>query len=301
MDFKKYFSPIFASVTFFNFVFIDNVKANLKESFQKRSICSAENAEFEKINKSTRYEMDNKITEYYIHRYCITGDNRIIQYSKKEKDARFFEFSKTGFLGKKESSYSPINSLGAYQSTWYSMQWEIEDDQLILYSCSSVTSTDCGANVKRSVKAYKIGTLKHKNNSKIRLGYVTGKYTGDYKDGKQTGKGTYVFDNGDKYTGDFKDGKRHGKGTYFFKNGDKYTGDYKDGKRHGKGTFEFHYGDKYTGEYLDGKQSGKGIYIWNNGQKYVGDFQNDEITGYGKLIYPNGKIIEGKWLKGTKL
>ena len=133
MDFKKYFSPIFASVTFFNFVFGDNVKANLKESFQKRSICSAENAEFEYV---MQYEGSN-----YIYRYCITGENRIIQYRKKEKNARFIESSKTGFLGKKETNYSPINAFGAYQGTWYSDQWEIEEDQLILYSCSSVTST----------------------------------------------------------------------------------------------------------------------------------------------------------------
>ena len=131
--------------------------------------------------------------------FCIrvlykVGQNRIIQYSKKEKNARFIESSKTGFLGKKESNYSPINAFGAYQGTWYSDQWEIEEDQLILYSCSSVTSTDCSANVKRSVKAYKIGTLKHKNNIKNSfINSKVGRYIGDYKDDKRHGRGVYIL------------------------------------------------------------------------------------------------------------
>ena len=299
MGLKKYFSPIFISVTFFNLIFIDNVNGNLKESFQNRSICSAENAEFEKITKRNRYEMDKEIIEYFINRYCITRDNRIIQYSKKEKAERYFESSRTGFLGKEESSYSPINAFGTSQTTWYTNQWEIEDDQLILYSCSSVIKPDCGADAKRSVVAYKIGTLIHKNNIKNSfIDSTGGRYIGNYKDGKRHGKGTYEFVSGDKYIGDFKDGKRHGKGTYEFVSGNKYIGDIRDGKRHGKGTFLWAQGDKYTGDYKDGKRHGKGTFEWADGDKYIGDFKDDEANGKGTFLSANGDRLEGNWLEG---
>ena len=31
-----------------------------------------------------------------------------------------------------------------------------------------------------------------------------------------SGKGCYIFNNGDRYEGEFKDGKFHGKGEYYF-------------------------------------------------------------------------------------
>jgi hypothetical protein len=69
-----------------------------------------------------------------------------------------------------------------------------------------------------------------------------------------------------KYIGEFKDGKRHGQGTYVeaivtgtifprqsYKGG-KYTGEWKDGYRHGQGTYESIDGIKYTGEFKEGKR-----------------------------------------------
>jgi len=41
---------------------------------------------------------------------------------------------------------------------------------------------------------------------------------------------------GKKYVGEFKDGKEHGKGTYTYPDGVKYEGEWKDGKEHGHGT-----------------------------------------------------------------
>ena len=48
--------------------------------------------------------------------------------------------------------------------------------------------------------------------------------------------GTYAVD-GDQFSGEYKDDKRHGQGTYTWSNGDKYVGEYKDGQINGQGTF----------------------------------------------------------------
>ena len=51
-------------------------------------------------------------------------------------------------------------------------------------------------------------------------------YTGDFVDGKKTGKGRFEFD-GSHYEGDFVDGKFHGKGKYYFADSGKiYEGDF---------------------------------------------------------------------------
>jgi hypothetical protein len=55
-------------------------------------------------------------------------------------------------------------------------------------------------------------------NMKVRqlsLGFcLTG--VGFWKAGKQKGKGTFLFSNGDKYIGDWKKGKRHGTGNFYW-------------------------------------------------------------------------------------
>ncbi len=45
---------------------------------------------------------------------------------------------------------------------------------------------------------------------------------GQYKDGKQNGKGTYYFVNGHKYTGDWVDHQESGEGVFTWRNGDRY-------------------------------------------------------------------------------
>ena len=84
------------------------------------------------------------------------------------------------------------------------------------------------------------------------VGCATGKYVGDYKDGKYHGQGTYTFANGSKYVGEWKDGKRHGQGTLTEVNGSKYVGEFKDDKFHGQGTLTHPDGRKYVGEFKDG-------------------------------------------------
>ena len=77
--------------------------------------------------------------------------------------------------------------------------------------------------------------------------------------------GTYTTAKGTKYVGEFKDGKEHGKGTDAYADGDTYVGEFKDGIVHGQGTYTFVNGDKYVGEFKDGNAHGRGIETFADG------------------------------------
>ena len=81
-----------------------------------------------------------------------------------------------------------------------------------------------------------------------------------------------ISPNGDVYSGEFKNGKKHGQGTFISPNGNKYVGEYKDGEKDGKGTFTWSDGRKYVGAFKDGTQNGQGTFTWSNGNVYVGEF-----------------------------
>ena len=75
-------------------------------------------------------------------------------------------------------------------------------------------------------------------------------YSGEFLNGIYSGKGAYVWPNGDRYIGDFKDGKRHGSCVYSFANGDVFNGKYKDDMKFGKGRYLYANGDIFEGTYL---------------------------------------------------
>ena len=65
------------------------------------------------------------------------------------------------------------------------------------------------------------------------------------------GKGTMTWADGGKYVGQWKDGKEHGKGT-MTRDGGKYVGEWKDNEKHGLGTAIYADGSIYhTGEWKD--------------------------------------------------
>ena len=104
------------------------------------------------------------------------------------------------------------------------------------------------------------------------------RYVGQLKGNDVHGNGRLVWKNGTEYTGDWKDDKRTGKGTFIWVNRDekKYIGEVKDGKFHGSGVMFYTNGDKYSGSLADGKRHGKGGYTFKDGTAYKGIWENDK-------------------------
>ena len=55
---------------------------------------------------------------------------------------------------------------------------------------------------------------------------ISEQYTGDIKDNKRNGRGTYIYGNGDRYEGNWSNDLRHGKGTFYYKTGELYIGEW---------------------------------------------------------------------------
>ena len=48
-----------------------------------------------------------------------------------------------------------------------------------------------------------------------------GRYEGDYRDDKRTGRDIYTWTDGNCYEGDYLNGNRHGQGIYTWTDGDR--------------------------------------------------------------------------------
>eukprot|EP00794_Sanderia_malayensis_P008253 gene8253-9135_t len=118
--------------------------------------------------------------------------------------------------------------------------------------------------------------------------------------GERHGKGTAIYENGDRYVGDYQHGKRHGEGVYYFLKA-VYKGQFKDGKRDGVGSMVYPDGSKYDGEWKNGKKHGKGVYYFANGDEWEGTWQNDEKHGICTYTYAEtGSKFSAKWVDGTQ-
>ena len=74
-------------------------------------------------------------------------------------------------------------------------------------------------------------------------------YSGNWKNGKKDGKGTYIFnDTGMKFVGTFKGGEIH-EGQWIYPNGSYYQGKFQDNQPKGDGCWNFANGNKVQGAY----------------------------------------------------
>ena len=120
-----------------------------------------------------------------------------------------------------------------------------------------------------------------------------GTYQGQYLAGRQHGRGTETWPNGDRYEGEYKNNKRHGRGTYIWNDGSRYEGQFRNGKRHGRGTETSPNGDRYEGQFQNGKEHGQGIFTGYTGNRYEGQFRNGKAHGQGILTQADGVRWEG--------
>ena len=121
-------------------------------------------------------------------------------------------------------------------------------------------------------------------------------YEGDFVENERTGRGIYYFFDGAVYEGSFLDNESHGQVTSYFLNGDVYDGDFVKGDRTGQGTlFIESTGDVYTGGFLNGNFNGFGTYRWRSGATHEGNFSNDRPFGTGTRTYVNGDRFIASW------
>ena len=123
----------------------------------------------------------------------------------------------------------------------------------------------------------------------------TGKYKGEFENGKKHGQGTLIFLNGDSYEGQFSNGLEHGKGVFKFANGDMHVGKYSNGLEHGKGVEIYADGESYTGKFSNGEANGKGIYTFTNGDIHSGLFCAGEYLHEISVAEQHSKLHEFKY------
>ncbi|MGH2414566.1 MAG: protein kinase domain-containing protein, partial [Microcystaceae cyanobacterium] len=79
-----------------------------------------------------------------------------------------------------------------------------------------------------------------------------------------TGKGTIIYNNGNRYYGNVENNKLKGCGTFVYKNDQIY--------------------DRYIGKFDDGNFQGLGKAKYRNGCEYIGEFKNNKYDGQGTFI-----------------
>eukprot|EP01118_Nematostelium_gracile_P014162 TRINITY_DN5467_c0_g1_i1.p1 TRINITY_DN5467_c0_g1~~TRINITY_DN5467_c0_g1_i1.p1 ORF type:complete len:452 (+),score=93.52 TRINITY_DN5467_c0_g1_i1:185-1357(+) len=170
--------------------------------------------------------------------------------------------------------------------------------------------------------AFKDGPGVYRFPNQVANGGQESRYSGDWKDDKRHGYGTFTWANGSLYIGEWVEDKREGFGTRIWPNKNRYTGQYKNHKRHGKGEFTFSNGSVFTGTFEDNKfikgtytwpngrvydgewdnifRHGKGSYWWPDGRTYEGEWKNDKRHGNGTYKWPDGDVFEGKFIDGKR-
>ncbi|KAJ8748786.1 hypothetical protein K2173_011341 [Erythroxylum novogranatense] len=130
--------------------------------------------------------------------------------------------------------------------------------------------------------------------------YMSGRYEGDWVDGKYDGYGVETWARGSRYRGQYRQGLRHGYGVYRFYTGDVYTGEWSNGQSHGCGVHTCEDGSRYVGEFKWGVKHGLAHYHFRNGDMYAGEYFADKMHGFGIYRFANGHRYEGAWHEGRR-
>jgi hypothetical protein len=154
-------------------------------------------------------------------------------------------------------------------------------------------------------------------------GYYIGRLNDQFK---KTGKGIYIWDNGNKYKGEWQDDVRWGKGILIDEKGCHY-GNWCNDLKHGQGIFTTNFGVEFSGvwdndelrsypvlinypnkeryqghisinEKGDILRHGKGCNVWSNDRYYLGEWANNQQHGRGEYVDGNGDKYIGVWQDG---
>ncbi|XP_059651669.1 uncharacterized protein LOC132299198 [Cornus florida] len=177
----------------------------------------------------------------------------------------------------------------------------------VFWSIGSGPISEKRVNSGCSVQAYSNGDVYegefHKgecSGSGVYYYYMSGRYEGDWIDGKYDGYGVETWARGSRYRGQYKQGLRHGFGVYRFYTGDVYGGEWSNGQSHGCGVHTCEDGSRYVGEFKWGVKHGLGHYHFRNGDTYAGEYFADKMHGFGIYRFANGHRYEGAWHEGRR-
>lgn len=102
------------------------------------------------------------------------------------------------------------------------------------------------------------------------------------------------------YTGEWKNDKKHGQGTFRWENGMSYEGEWANNKRNGLGTFTWPNKQVFTGQWVDDRRTGDGVLILPDGSKMEGTWTNDNLNGRVKLYDKDGNLKETATFKNNQ-
>jgi hypothetical protein len=127
-------------------------------------------------------------------------------------------------------------------------------------------------------------------------GHFVGDFTADFL---PHGEGTQHRADGSEWaSGQWRDGKQHGRGKFAFPHGDRYEGDFVDGRTSGLGTYTWAVGNVYEGEWADGQRSGLGVQWAKEGRmSECGRWANSRLVE--SCPVPRSKIPVGKFLSAA--
>lgn len=140
-----------------------------------------------------------------------------------------------------------------------------------------------------------LATHSYAASCKVNYVNISAEYSGECKDGFANGKG--IAKGKSSYAGEFINGNRSGKGAYMWANGDHYVGRWVDDKKE-RGILTWANGDRYDGYWKDDKKE-RGILIWANGDLYNGSWKDDKKER-GNFIWANGDYYDGRWVDDKK-
>ena len=135
-----------------------------------------------------------------------------------------------------------------------------------------------------------MGVAKYKSGKAIR-------YVGSFLNGMYNGKGTMFFKDGVFLTGEWKNGKLNGKGSFMSETGILYIGEFVNGLKQGKGILFYKDNGMMMGNFLNDKLNGRGFQIFADGS-VVSDvnYKDDKRNGMGyQYEIKSKKLYEGEW------
>lgn len=116
--------------------------------------------------------------------------------------------------------------------------------------------------------------------------------------GMRTGRGLYIWANGNRYEGEFLANRMHGQGAYSWTDGRTYVGGFAADQRQGRGVLNWGNDKRYEGEFVGNLMHGQGVFFWSNGNRYQGQFQRGQPSGEGRFDWNTGEFYQGRFADG---